>query len=63
MQILLLGALFLGIALVSDSVYALLAGTARYYLAGNVRMLKFQKYLSGIVYIGLGILTAVSNIS
>ncbi len=60
-QILLLGTIFVGMAIVSDGLYAMIAGTAGQFLSGNMRVARFQKYLSGTIYIFLGITTAVSG--
>lgn len=60
-QILFLGALFVGMAIVSDGIYALIAGTAGQFLSGNVRVARFQKRMAGTIYILLGITTAVSG--
>lgn len=60
-QTLLLGAVFVGLAIITDSMYALLASS----LAGRLKSSKnFQKggqYFSGLVYIGLGIATALTG--
>ncbi len=45
----------------SDSVYAVLAGTVGNLLRGNVRFWRSQRYFAGTVYILLGVLTAVSG--
>ena len=60
-QILLLGAIFVGLAVVSDSIYAMIAGTASQFLSGNIRVARFQKYVAGTIYIFLGMVTAVSG--
>jgi threonine/homoserine/homoserine lactone efflux protein len=60
-QILFLGAIFVGMAIVSDGMYALVAGTAAESLSGNVRVARFQKYLAGTIYIALGITMAVTG--
>lgn len=59
LQVVVLGAIFVAMAILSDSAYALAAGSVRSWLAGNVKMLRRQKQLSGTVYIALGLLTAV----
>jgi threonine/homoserine/homoserine lactone efflux protein len=60
-QTLLLGAIFVGLAIITDSMYALLASS----LAGRIKRNKnFQKggqYFAGLVYIGLGITTALTG--
>ena len=60
-QMLLLGLMVVMIAIVSDSIYALLAGTMGGWLRGNRRYLRFQRYFTGTVYIGLGITAALSS--
>lgn len=61
LQIVLLGLIMVTIAIISDTMYALLAGSAGRWLRGNLRWLRFQRYLSGTVYIGLGITTALAG--
>ena len=53
-QIIVLGAIFSAIALVSDSAWALAAGTARAWLARSPRRLELLGGTSGLVMIGLG---------
>jgi len=60
-QILILGAIFVGMAIVSDGVYALVAGTAGEFLSGNIRVARFQKVLAGTLYIVLGITAVVAG--
>ncbi|MDM8527425.1 LysE family translocator [Anaerolineales bacterium HSG24] len=60
-QIILLGTIFVGLAIVSDSLYALIAGTARQLLTGSIMMIRSQKYMSGSIYILLGLMTAFSG--
>jgi threonine/homoserine/homoserine lactone efflux protein len=60
-QILLLGLLFVALALVSDGVYALLAGTAGRWLWRHPRFVHGERYVSGTVYIGLGAFAAFSG--
>jgi threonine/homoserine/homoserine lactone efflux protein len=59
-QLLLLGAIFATIALISDGSYGLLAGTVRSWLAGDVKRLIFMRRFGGAVMIGLGIFTIFS---
>jgi threonine/homoserine/homoserine lactone efflux protein len=59
-QLAVLGFVFVTIALVSDSAYALLAGTAG-GLARRPRALRVQRYVSGSVYLGLGCATALTG--
>lgn len=61
LQLLTLGAIFLGIALVSDSAWGLAAGTARSWLARSPRRLAALGGTSGIVMIGLGLQLLTSN--
>jgi threonine/homoserine/homoserine lactone efflux protein len=59
-QLLLLGAIFATIALISDGSYGLLAGTVRSWLAGDVKRLIFMRRFGGVVMIGLGVFTIFS---
>ena len=60
-QNLLLGAIFVGMAIITDSMYALLASSLAGKLAGDKRFQKGQRYFAGLVYIGLGIATALAG--
>jgi len=59
-QLLLLGAIFAAIAMISDGGYGLLAGTVRSWLAGDVKRLIFMRRFGGLVMIGLGVFTIFS---
>ena len=59
LQIALLGVLFALLGLVTDSLWALAAGTAGGMLRRSRRFAKTQRYVSGTVYVGLGVATAV----
>ncbi len=59
-QLLLLGAIFALIALISDGSYGLLAGTIRQWLSGDVKRLIFMRLTGGVVMIALGIFTILS---
>ena len=61
LQIGVLGLLFVSLAVASDSMWALAAGTASERLRGNRRFLGIQRYVSGSVFCGLGALTAVAK--
>ncbi len=61
-QMLFLGLLFVALALITDGSYALAAGTLGKWLKGNTRLLKAQHYVTGGVYVGLGVLTAVAGV-
>ena len=60
-QIAVLGLVFVVIAVVSDSAWALAAGTASERLRSNRRFLSVQRYVSGSVFVGLGALTAAAK--
>ncbi len=60
-QILVLGALLAGLGLVSDSLYALAAARAGGWLRRHPRVLSRERYLSGTVYVGLGVGAALSG--
>jgi threonine/homoserine/homoserine lactone efflux protein len=61
LQMLMLGLIVVTIAIISDSIYAMAAGTAGRWLRGNLRYLRFQRYFTGTVYIGLGITAALAS--
>jgi threonine/homoserine/homoserine lactone efflux protein len=60
-QTLMLGALFVGMACVTDSMYALLASSLAERLRGNRHYRRGQRYFAGLVYLGLGITTALTG--
>ena len=60
-QLLVLGALFVAIALILDSGWAVAAGTARQWLARSPRRLALIGGTGGLVMIGLGISVAASG--
>jgi threonine/homoserine/homoserine lactone efflux protein len=60
-QIIVLGTIFSGIALISDSAWALAAGTARAWLARSPRRLELLGGTSGVVMIGLGATLALTG--
>lgn len=60
-QTLLLGALFVGMAIITDSFYALLASSLAERLKGNRHFQTRQRYFAGLVYVGLGITTALTG--
>jgi threonine/homoserine/homoserine lactone efflux protein len=62
-QFLFLGMLFVGMAVVTDSLYALLSGTAGGWLRRSIGFQRFQRYVAGAIYIGLGLTTAVTGSS
>jgi len=60
-QILILGTTLAFMGFVSDSMYALAAGSAKRFLRGSVP--SAPRYISGGAYIGLGILAAFSSVN
>ena len=60
-QTLFLGALFVGMAFITDSLYALLASSLAERLRGSRHFRKGQRYFAGLVYVGLGITTALTG--
>ena len=60
-QIAFLGLLFALMGLVSDGVYALLAGTAGGWLKRRRGFLKAERYVTGSVFIGLGVTAAIAG--
>jgi threonine/homoserine/homoserine lactone efflux protein len=61
LQIGVLGLVFASLAVASDSMWALAAGTASERLRGSRRFLAVQRYVSGSVFCGLGGLTALAK--
>jgi threonine/homoserine/homoserine lactone efflux protein len=61
-QLILLGAIFALIALISDGSYGLLAGTVRQWLAGDIGRLIFMRRFGGGVMIALGLFTIFSAV-
>ena len=61
LQIGVLGLLFVGLAVISDSIWALAAGSASERLRGSRRFLAVQRYVSGSVFVGLGAVTAFAK--
>ena len=60
-QMLLLGVIFVVMGLLSDGTWAVLAGSAGNWLKSNLGVLRIQRYLTGSVFIGLGVAMAVSG--
>jgi threonine/homoserine/homoserine lactone efflux protein len=48
-------------AIVTDSLYALLVGTVGQWLKGTRSFLRVERYLVGTVYIGLGVMAALAG--
>ncbi|HSO01366.1 MAG TPA: LysE family translocator [Gaiellaceae bacterium] len=61
LQLGVLGLVFVSLAVLSDSLWALAAGTASERLRGSRRFLAVQRYVSGSVFVGLGAVTAVAK--
>jgi threonine/homoserine/homoserine lactone efflux protein len=61
LQFLTLGMLFTLLGFTSDSIWALTAGSAAGWLRRNRSFSRNQRYISGTVYLGLGMATAVSG--
>src|SRR5918999_1617835 len=60
-QIAFLGILFALLGLVTDSLWALAAGTAGGLLRRSRRFVRTQRYVTGTVYVGLGVATAFAG--
>jgi len=61
LQLLTLGCMFVTMAIVTDGMYALLAGTAGHWLKGTRTFLRVERYVVGSVYIGLGLTAALAD--
>ena len=61
LQILVLGSTFMLLGLVTDSVWALAAGAAGEVLRRSRRFAQVQRYVSGSVFVGLGVVTALTG--
>ncbi len=60
-QVLVLGGLFVALGLVTDGGYALTAGSAARWLRGHPRFLARERWVSGGMYIGLGVVAALAS--
>jgi len=60
-QILLLGTLYVALVTCTDSLYALLGGTVGRWLGRHARFRQNQRYVTGSVYIGLGLTAALAG--
>jgi threonine/homoserine/homoserine lactone efflux protein len=60
-QMLVLGCIFVLLAVLSDSMYALLAGTVGQWLKGSRSVRRAERYVVGSVYIGLGVTAAFAD--
>ena len=59
LQVLVLGLSFAGLGFLSDSAYALVAGTVADRLRGSPAIARFERWFGGSVLIGLGVAAAV----
>ena len=59
MQFVYLGLIFVVLAVTSDSLYAILAGSAKHLLNRSQRMNNIQSKFSGMIYLALGVSTAL----
>ncbi len=60
-QIAVLGLLFTLLGFITDGCYALAAGTAGHWLKRSRGYLKFERYVSGVMFIGLGLTAAFAG--
>jgi len=60
-QIAFLGVMFASMGFVSDGVYALAAGTAGRWVKRNNHYLRWERYVTGTVFIGLGVTAAFAG--
>jgi threonine/homoserine/homoserine lactone efflux protein len=60
-QMLVLGCIFVMLAVISDSMYALLAGTIGQWIKGSGAVMRAERYIVGSVYIGLGVAAALAD--
>jgi threonine/homoserine/homoserine lactone efflux protein len=60
-QTLLLAAMFVGMAFITDSSYALITSSLAERWRGSRHFQKGQRYFAGLVYVGLGITTAFTG--
>lgn len=61
LQILVLGLTFILLGLVTDSIWALAAGSAGETLRRSRKWAQAQRYVSGTIFIGLGVMTALTG--
>jgi threonine/homoserine/homoserine lactone efflux protein len=61
LQVLLLGLIYIAMSCVVDSLYAILSGLIRPWLLTRPQIWQRERYVSGSVYIGLGVLAATTD--
>jgi threonine/homoserine/homoserine lactone efflux protein len=59
-QILILGLTFMALGIISDGIFALIAGAAGDFLRRNRRFLRLQRWFAGTSFVGLGLTAALS---
>jgi threonine/homoserine/homoserine lactone efflux protein len=60
-QILILGLIFMGLGILSDGMFALVAGAAGDFLRGSQRFQRILRWFSGTSFIGLGVSAALAT--
>jgi len=60
-QVLALGLVFVMLGLLTDGLYAVAAGSVRQWVKARPRFMDGQRWVTGGMYIGLGVLAAVSD--
>ena len=61
LQVLVLGMIFVALGVVSDGLYAIAAGTAGGWLKRDGRVLRAERYVTGGVFVGLGLTAAFAG--
>ena len=61
LQIFLLGIMFVVMAVITDSAYAIISSSIANQLNANQNFARNQRYFTGLIYIGLGVVTALSG--
>lgn len=61
LQMFLLGIMFVVMALITDSAYALISSSLAGQLNANRNFARNQRYFTGLIYIGLGVVTAFTG--
>lgn len=60
-QVLILGGIFMALGLITDGAYALLSGVVGGWLRGNAGFMRARRYVSGGIYLVLGVATAFAG--
>lgn len=61
LQIFLLGIIFVVMAIITDSAYAIISSLIANQLNANQNFVRNQRYFTGLIYIGLGVVTAFTG--